>query len=117
MAGARVAHALAREHAGIDPSTGARWLYRCADCGGIGMDLVSSAAAPLGGVSDHTAKRSRMKCSGEVSVKKIEAIIEPFKLDEVKEALATENIQWSFCNRAENITSSDLKWKGKHYGQ
>ena len=50
-----------------------------------------------------------MKCSGEVPVKKIEAIIKPFKLDEVKDALAKEGIQ--------GMTVSEVKGFGRQKGR
>jgi nitrogen regulatory protein P-II 1 len=49
------------------------------------------------------------RCPGEgVSMKKIEAIIKPFKLDEVKEALARESIR--------GITVSEVKGFGRQKG-
>jgi nitrogen regulatory protein P-II 1 len=62
---------------------------------------------PSGGVDDPTAGRARAP-GGMTAMRKIEAIIKPFKLDEVKEALHDIGIQ--------GMTVTEVKGFGRQKG-
>jgi nitrogen regulatory protein P-II 1 len=72
------------------------------------------ASPHFAGANDRTTLRYRRKqacswkCPGRRSVKKIEAIIKPFKLDEVKEALQEVGLQ--------GITVTEAKGFGRQKG-
>jgi nitrogen regulatory protein P-II 1 len=91
-----------RKPALVRPFKGSQW---------VGSAAAGSAATP--GIGDRSTPRTSRNLTtfempGRRSVKKIEAIIKPFKLDEVKEALQEVGLQ--------GITVTEAKGFGRQKG-